>query len=158
MSKLQDWLGSAWKWITALWAKHDEDVLDMAQAIMPIVINMAFRTDLTGEQKKKAVVDAVLDNAGALAAAASSSMINEAVEIALNKYNIQIGKTTIEKIDAARNVVLKAGRDYANGKLKITGDEAEKAGIPIIQLPTPASEVPAAPIAITPLVADGSPS
>lgn len=127
MSKLGDWLSQAWKWITALWEKHDESIMDMAQAVMPLVIKMAFRNDLTGDQKKKAIVDAVLDNAGVLADKISSSMLNEAVEIAVNKYNIQIGKLTVEKIDNAREAALKAGRDYANGKLKIVGDEAEKA-------------------------------
>ena len=56
-------------------------------------------------------------------------LLNEAVEIAANRYNIQIGKQTVQSIDAARDAALKAARDFANGKLAIAGDEAEKAGI-----------------------------
>lgn len=133
MSKIGDWFQQAWKWVTALWEKHDDSVIEMVQAVLPLVIDVALRTDLTGDQKRKVVVDAILDNAGRAAGSISSSLLNEAVEVAVNKYHIQIGKLTIDKIDAAREAALKAGRDFANGKLKITGNEAETAGVgPVI--------------------------
>lgn len=131
--RMRDWLGNAWKWIQALWDKHDDSIQEMVQAILPLVIEVTFRNDLSGEQKKKAIVDAVLDRAGAAADKVSGSMLNEVVEIAVNKYNIQVGKLTLDKIDASRAAVLKAGRDFANGELKLTGKEAEDAGLPPAQ-------------------------
>lgn len=133
--KLKAWLAGAWKWIEALWEKHDEALGDMAQAVLPMVINVAFRSDLSGEQKKKAIVDAVLDSAGQYADGVSKSMLNEAIEIAANKYNIQIGKLTADKIDMSRSAALAAAREFANGELKLKGVEAEEAGV---KLETPA--------------------
>lgn len=127
--KLREWFSKAWDWIQALWDKHDEHLEAMVQALLPMVIDVAFRNDLDGDQKRKVIVDAVLDNAGELADKVSTSMLNEAVEIAANKYNIQIGKLTVDKIDAAREAALDAGRRFANGELKLTGTEAEDAGV-----------------------------
>lgn len=127
--KLQKWLSQAWKWIQALWDKHDDQLAEMVEAILPMVISVAFRNDLSGEQKRKAIVDAIVDNAEKTAEDISVSMLNEAVEIAANKYNIQIGKTTIDNLDAARDAALKAGRDFANKTLKITGNESEDLSI-----------------------------
>lgn len=127
--KLREFFSKAWDWIQALWDKHDEQLEEMVSALLPMVINVAFRNDLSGEEKRKVIVDAVIDNAQAAAEDISTGIINEAVEIAANKYNIQIGKTTIDKMDAARDAALKAGRDFANKKLKIEGDESEVAGI-----------------------------
>jgi len=134
---LKTWFAGAWKWIEALWEKHDEALGDMVQAVLPMVIEVAFRSDLSGEQKKKAIVDAVLDSAGQFADGVSKSMLNEAIEIAANKYNIQIGKLTVDKIDMSRTAALAAGREFANGQLKIKGTEAEEAGVKL--------EVPAQP-------------
>ncbi len=128
-SSLKKWFSKAWEWIQALWEKHDDALAEMVRALLPMVIDVAFRNDLSGEEKKKAIVDAVLDNATKTAGEISSSMLNEAVEIAANKYNIQIGKLTINKIDAAREAALAAGRAFADGKLDLTGNEAEEAGI-----------------------------
>lgn len=121
---LRDWFGKAWQWIQALWDKHDEHVAEMVTSILPMVIDMAFRNDLSGDQKRKAIIDAIVDNAEQEAEEISVSMLNEAVEIAANKYNIQIGKTTVESMEAAREAALKASRDFANKKLKLVGDEA----------------------------------
>lgn len=128
LDKLREWLSDAWKWIQALWDKHDEQVAEMVTAVLPMVIDMAFRNDLSGEDKRKAIVDAIVDNAEATAADISVSMLNEAVELAANKYNIQIGKTTVESMEAAREAALKASRDFANKTLNIAGDESESAG------------------------------
>lgn len=128
LEKLKVWLAGAWKWIEALWDRHDEYLAEMVQAVLPMVIDMAFRNDLSGEQKRKAIVDAIIDNAEAKADEISVSMLNEAIELAANKYNIQIGKITVDSMNLSREAVLKAGRDFANKKLKIVGDEAEKAG------------------------------
>ena len=125
--KVEEHFKKAWKWIQALWDKHDEDILAMVAAIMPMIIEMSFRTDLSGDQKRKAIVDAIVDNAEASAGDIGTSMINEAVELAANKYNIHIGKLTHDNIDAAVTATVKAGRDYTNGALKITGTEAEEA-------------------------------
>lgn len=127
--KIKEFFENAWKWIEALWDKHDEVLEEMVSAILPMVINVAFRNDLSGEQKKKAIIDAIVDNAEAAADKISKSMLNEAIEVAANRYNIQIGKLTVAKIDAARDAVLQASRDFADNKLKITGTEAEEAGI-----------------------------
>lgn len=127
--KIKEFFESAWKWIQAVWDKHDDHLAEMVVAILPIVISVAFRNDLSGEEKKKAIVDAIVDNAEAELSEISTSLLNEAIEVAANKYNIQIGKTTVEKLDAAREAVLKASRDFANRKLKIVGTEAEDAGI-----------------------------
>jgi len=126
--KLREWFSKAWEWIQALWDRHDEHVEEMVQALLPMVIEVSFRNELDGEEKRKAIVDAVLDNAGDLADKVSTSMLNEAIELAANKYNIQIGKLTVDKIDAARDAALKAGRDFVNGELKLTGTESEDAG------------------------------
>lgn len=128
LEKLKDWLSQAWKWIQALWDKHDEQLAEMVSAILPMVIDVAFRNDLSGEEKRKAIVDAIVDNAEDTAEEISVSMLNEAVELAANKYNIQIGKTTVESMDKAREAALKASRDFANKTLKIAGDESENAG------------------------------
>lgn len=125
--KIREFFESAWKWIQAVWDKHDEHIEEMVSAILPMVIEVAFRNDLSGEEKRKAIVDAIVDNAQAEAAEISTGLLNEAIEIAANKYNIQIGKTTVDKLDAARDAAIKAGRDFADKKLKIEGDEAENA-------------------------------
>lgn len=129
MKGIKAFFSRAWDWIQALWEKHDDQLEKMVTAILPMVIDVSFRTDLTGEQKRKAVVDAILDNAEKEAGTIATSMLNEAIEIAANKYNIQIGKLTVEKIDNAAEAALKAGRDYANNKLKLSGTESESAGV-----------------------------
>jgi len=127
--KIKEFFEKAWKWIEALWEKHDEVLEEMVSAILPMVIDVAFRNDLNGEDKKKAIVDAILDNAEGAAGKISTSMLNEAIEVAANRYNIQIGKLTVDKIDGAREAALKAARDFADNKLEIKGTEAEEAGI-----------------------------
>jgi hypothetical protein len=127
--KIKEFFESAWKWIQAVWDKHDEHLEEMVSALLPMVIEVAFRNDLSGEEKKKAILDAVVDNAKAEAAEISTGLLNEAIEIAANKYNIQIGKTTVDKMDAALDAALKAGEDFANKTLKLEGNEAEDAGI-----------------------------
>lgn len=127
--KIKEFFESAWKWIQAVWDKHDDHLAEMVSAILPMVISVAFRNDLSGEEKKRAIVDAIIDNAQVEAVEISTGLLNEAIEIAANKYNIQIGKTTVDKMDAARDAALKAARDFANKTLKITGNEAEDAGI-----------------------------
>jgi hypothetical protein len=127
--KIKEFFESAWKWIQAVWDKHDEHLEEMVSALLPMVIEVAFRNDLSGEEKKKAILDAVVDNAKAEAAEISTGLLNEAIEIAANKYNIQIGKTTVDKMDAALDAALKAGEDFANKTLKLEGDEAVDAGI-----------------------------
>ncbi len=127
--KIKDFFKKAWEWIKAMWEKHDDALAEMVAAILPMVISMAFRSDLTGDQKKKAIVDGILDNAVLTADKISTSMLNEAVEIAANRYKIQIGTLTKEKIDAAKDAALAAGQAFANDKLNLTGTEAEDAGI-----------------------------
>ncbi len=127
--KIKEFFESAWKWIQAVWDKHDDHLAEIVSAVLPMVISVAFRNDLSGEEKKRAIVDAIIDNAQAEAVEISTSLLNEAIEVAANKYNIQIGKTTVEKMDAARDAALKAARDFANRQLKITGNEAEDAGL-----------------------------
>lgn len=127
--KIKDFFRKAWDWIEALWEKHDDMLEEMVSAVLPMVIDVAFRSDLTGEQKKKAIVDAIVDNAEVAAATVSHSMLNEAIEVAAARYNIQIGKLTADRMDASRDAALKAARDFANKKLKIEGKEAEEAGI-----------------------------
>ncbi len=127
--KIAKFFSKAWKWIQALWDKHDEHLEEMVRSILPMVIEVTFRSDLDGEQKKKAIIDAIIDNADAEIAEISHSLLNEAVEIAVNRYNIQIGKTTVENMDASLVATQKAARDYTNNALKIAGTEAEDAGI-----------------------------
>ncbi len=129
MKGVKEFFSKVWKWIEALWDKHDEQIEEMVRSVLPMVIDMAFRNDLSGEEKKKAIVDAVLDGAEVAASQISQSMLNEAIEVAANRYNIQIGKLTAEKMDNAREALLKAGRDHADHKLNLTGEEAEEAGI-----------------------------
>lgn len=126
--KIREFFERAWKWIQALWDKHDEQLEEMVEALLPMVINVAFRADLTGDEKRNIIIDAVLDNAEVAGNKIATSMLNEAIEIAANKYNIQIGKLTKEKMDKALDAALKAGRDFADDKLHLTGDEAENAG------------------------------
>ncbi len=127
--KITEFFRKAFTWIEALWEKHDEILEEMVSAVLPMVINVAFRNDLSGEDKKKAIIDAIVDGAEKAADEISTSMLNEAIEIAANRYNIQIGKLTVDKMDAARDAALKASRDFADKKLNITGTEAEEAGV-----------------------------
>ncbi len=127
--KIREFFRKAWEWIEAVWDKHDDALEEMVSAVLPMVIKLAFRNDLSGDEKKKAIIDAIVDNAEVAADQISSSVLNEAIEVAANRYNIQIGKLTVDKIDAARDAALKASRDFADKKLKIEGDEAENAGI-----------------------------
>jgi len=129
--RIRDFFERAWKWIQALWDKHDDQLENMVEALLPMVINVAFRADLTGDEKRNIIVDAVIDNAEVAGNKIATSMLNEAIEIAANKYNIQIGKLTKEKMDKALDAAVKAGRDFANDKLHLTGDEAENAGIKV---------------------------
>ena len=80
--KLREFFERAWKYIQALWEKHDDQLEEMVEALLPMVIDVAFRPDLSGEDKKKAIVDMVVDNAEATAGQIATSMLNEAVEIA----------------------------------------------------------------------------
>jgi len=127
--KITEFFRKAFTWIEALWEKHDEVLEEMVSAVLPMVINVAFRNDLSGDDKKKAIIDAIVDGAEKAADEISTSMLNEAIEIAANRYNIQIGKLTVDKMDAAREAALKASRDFADKKLKIAGTEAEEAGV-----------------------------
>ena len=127
--KIREFFRKAWEWIEAVWDKHDDALEEMVSAVLPMVIKLAFRNDLSGDEKKKAIIDAIVDNAEVAADQISSSVLNEAIEVAANRYNIQMGKLTVDKIDAARDAALKASRDFADKKLKIEGDEAENAGI-----------------------------
>lgn len=129
--KIREFFERAWKWIQALWDKHDDQLEDMVEALLPMVINVAFRADLTGDEKRNIIVDAIVDNAEVAGNKIATSMLNEAIEIAANKYNIQIGKLTKEKMDKALDAAVKAGRDFANDKLHLTGDEAENAGLKV---------------------------
>lgn len=128
--KIKEFFENAWRWIQAVWDKHDDHLAEIVSAVLPMVISVAFRNDLSGEEKKRAIVDSIIDNAQAEAVEISTSLLNEAIEIAVNKYNIQIGKTTIAEMDAALDAALKAARDFANKQLKITGNEAEDAERP----------------------------
>ncbi len=129
--KIREFFKKTWSWIEAVWDKHDEHLEEMVAGILPLVIMVAFRNDLSGEEKRKVILDTVIDNAEAEAAHISSGLINEAIEIAANKYNIQIGKTTVDSMDAALDATIKAGRDFANKTLKISGDEAQEQGLVI---------------------------
>ena len=132
--KLRAFFAKAWEWIQALWDKHDDHIQEMVSALLPMVIDVAFRNDLSGTEKRQAILDAVIDNAEAEVAHISTGLLNEAIEIAANKYNIQIGKTTVSSMDAALDAALKASRDFANDKLALTGVEAETAGIETIKV------------------------
>ena len=127
--KIREFFERAWKWIQALWDKHDEQLEEMVQALLPMVINVAFRADLSGDEKRNIIIDAVVDNAEVAGNQIATSMLNEAIGIAVKKYNIQIGTLTKEKMDKALGAALKAGRDFADEKLHLAGDEAENAGI-----------------------------
>jgi len=127
--KMRDFFSKAWDWIQALWKRHDDHLEEMVKAILPMVISVAFRHDLSSKDKRDVILDAIIDNAEAEASEISSGIIGEAIEIAANKYNIQIGKTTIENMDASLAAAQKAARDFADKKLNLTGTEAEDAGL-----------------------------
>ena len=127
--KIKEFFEGAWRWIEALWDKHDEHLAQMVAAILPMVISVAFRNDLSGEEKRKVIIDAIIDNAEVEASEISRGLLNEAVEVAASRYNIQLGRTTLEAMDASLVAALKASRDFANDKLNLTGTEAEDAGI-----------------------------
>lgn len=128
-TKIKEFFNRAWEWIQALWAKHDEQLETMVASILPMVAAVAWQENLSGEEKRKALVDAILDNAEDTADSIATSMLNEAVEIAANRYNIQIGKLTNDQMDKAVKAAIKAGRDFANKTLDLSGQEGEKAGI-----------------------------
>jgi len=120
-------LEGAWSWVKALWAKYDVDVEKMAEHLLPIVISVAQRTDLTGPQKRDAILAAVLDSATTTATSISQSMVNQAIEVATNKYNIQVGKTTVDQMDATLSAVMEAARKHAAGALNLPSTQATQA-------------------------------
>lgn len=122
--KIRAFFKKAWEWIEALWEKHDEQLEEMVQAVLPMVIDVTFRSDLSGDEKRKLIVKTIVENAKEVGENMAVSMINEAIEIAANKYNIQIGKLTNLDMDAAKAAVLKAARDYAAKKLLLGDQEA----------------------------------
>lgn len=146
LEAIQKFFEKAWKFIQAMWEKHDEHLLEMVKNILPMVIEVTFaRTDLDGEGKRKAILDAILDSAEKEGKEIATSVINEALEIAVNRYNIQLGRITADKMDNAVDAVAKAARDFADGKLQLTGTEAEDAGLdigPDHTVPEPAPPVP----------------
>jgi len=127
--KIKEFFRKAWDWVEALWEKHDDMIEQMVAAVLPMVIDVAFRPELSGEEKKKAIVDAIIDNAEVAASTISKSVLNEAIEVAAARYNIQIGQLTAERMDASLDAAVKASRDFANKTLKITGEEAEAVGL-----------------------------
>lgn len=122
--KITAFFRKAWEWIEALWEKHDDQLEEMVQAVLPMVIDVAFRNDLKGEEKRKLIVDTVVAHSKVPAENIAISMINEAIEIAANKYNIQIGKLTTLDMDNARDILVDAAKDYAEKKLGLGGKEA----------------------------------
>jgi hypothetical protein len=127
--KIREFFEGAWKWVQAVWDRHDEVLIEMVTAVLPMVIEMAFRNDLSGEEKKDAIIKAILDNADTAADTISTSMLNEAIEVAANRYNINIGKLTVEQMEASREAALKAARDFAERKLKIAAEAEAKAEV-----------------------------
>ena len=132
LEAIKNFFSRAWKYIQAMWDKHDEHLKDMVENILPMVIEVTFeRNDLSGDEKRKAIVDAILDGAEKEGRHIATSMINEAVEVAANRYNIQLGRVTADKMDNAVDAVAKAARDFADGTLRLDGTEAEDAGLDI---------------------------
>ena len=118
-----------WGWFKSIWQKHDSQVAAMAKALLPLVVAVARRSDLTGEQKRRAVLDAVLDSGEVVAEEIATSVLNEALEVAANRYKIEIGALTPEKIDKTAKSVVAAGRALADKQFDLQGDEAEEAGL-----------------------------
>lgn len=129
LEKIKEFFRKAWNWVEALWDKHDEMLEEMVVAVLPMVIDVAFRPDLSGEEKKKVIVDAIVDNAQLAVDQVSHSLLNEAVEVAAARYNIQIGQITLDRMQSSRDAAVKAARDFANKELKLSGQEAEDAGV-----------------------------
>jgi len=132
LESIKSFFAKAFKWVSALWDKHDDHLMEMVSNILPMVIEVTFeRNDLSGDEKRKAILDAVLDGAEKEGRHIATSMINEAIEVAANRYNIQLGRITADKMDNAVDAVAKAARDFADGTLRLDGTEAEDAGIDI---------------------------
>ncbi len=132
LESIKNFFAKAFKWVVALWDKHDDHLQEMVANILPMIIEVTFeRTDLSGDEKRKAIIDAILDGAEKEGRHIATSMINEAVEIAANRYNIQLGRITADKMDNAVDAVAKAARDFADGTLRLDGTEAEDAGLDI---------------------------
>ena len=132
LDAIKNFFAKAWKFVQAMWEKHDDHLAEMVKNILPMVIEVTFeRHDLSGDEKRKAIVDAILDGAEKEGRHIATSMINEAIEVAVNRYNIQLGKITADKMDNAVDAVAKAARDFADGKLRLDGTEAEDAGLDI---------------------------
>ena len=132
LESIKSFFAKAFKWVSALWDKHDDHLMEMVENILPMVIEVTFeRNDLSGDEKRKAIADAILDGAEKEGRHIATSMINEAIEVAANRYNIQLGRITADKMDNAVDAVAKAARDFADGSLRLDGTEAEDAGIDI---------------------------
>lgn len=132
LESIKSFFAKAFKWVQALWDKHDDHLMEMVQNILPMVIEVTFeRTDLSGDEKRKAILDAILDGAEKEGRHIATSMINEAIEVAANRYNIQLGRITADKMDNAVDAVAKAAREFADGTLRLDGTEAEDAGLDI---------------------------
>jgi len=132
LETIKKFFDKAWKWIQALWEKHDDHLAEMVKNILPMVIEVTFeRADLNGDEKRKVILDAILDGAEKEGRHIAKSMINEAIEVAVNRYNIQLGVNTVEKMDNALDAVTKAARDFTDGNLHLDGTEAEEAGVDI---------------------------
>ncbi len=132
LEAIKKYFSRAWDWIKALWDKHDDHLLEMVKNILPMVIDVTFnRRELAGDEKRKLILDAVLDGAEKEGKHIAISMVNEAIEIAVNRYGIQLGIVTVSKMDNAVDAVAKAARNFANGTLDLSGTEAEDAGVDI---------------------------
>ena len=132
LESIKSFFAKAFKWVQALWDKHDDHLMEMVQNILPMVIEVTFeRHDLSGDEKRKAILDAILDGAEKEGRHIATSMINEAIEVAANRYNIQLGRITADKMDNAVDAVAKAAREFADGTLRLDGTEAEDAGLDI---------------------------
>ena len=77
--KITAFFKRAWEWIEAVWDKHDDVLEEMVQAVLPMVIDVTFRNDLSGDEKRKLIVDTVVENAKETGENMAVSMINKVI-------------------------------------------------------------------------------
>lgn len=80
----------------------------MVKALGPVVAKTALRKDLSGEEKKKLIVDKIKLEAEKTGREIALSVVNEAIEVAANKYKLEIGVLGPEQLDNTLKAVLDA--------------------------------------------------
>jgi len=128
---IKEFFARAWAWVTAVSDKYDIEVEKVAEYLLPLVVEIANKKELSGDEKRKLVLDTIITDTVAASKNISLSMVNHAIEVATNKLNIQLGKTTVEQIDNTVTAIIDAAAKHAKGASIKPGEEVPKPSVPL---------------------------